>query len=100
MMNAHIRRFMDLSTGHLPKSDRELLEAYAQSGGATGLSCLSGPHGWFVWVGERRCSPDWPGSVSLRRILEDAANNGCDYVMFDSDGMVEEAYQFFDDEDE
>ncbi|ARW18500.1 DUF5983 family protein [Komagataeibacter intermedius] len=45
-----IRKFLDLSTGHLPLSDRGHLERYARSGGSFGLTCLSGPHGWFVHV--------------------------------------------------
>ena len=45
-----IRKFLDLSTGHLPLSDRGHLERYARSGGSFGLTCLSGPQGWFVHV--------------------------------------------------
>ena len=95
-----IRKFLDLSTGHLPLSDRGHLERYARSGGSFGLTCLSGPHGWFVHVPLDPYSHDWPGSRSLRAVLVLARNHDCDYVLFDADGPVDAALRFFDDDED
>lgn len=82
---ALIRKFLDLSTSHLPESL-----------GKSGLSELDGvttyewEHGWLMWV------PDDPDAhaAGYEEPLPDVVLNiqryararGCDYVLLDSDG--------------
>lgn len=82
-----IRQFLDLSTGHLTYETRSLL-----SDGRLPLSTVYPTEfGWFVHVpdidalGEvdQERQRDLP--KDMKDVLDFARENGCDYVMFDSD---------------
>lgn len=80
-----VRKFLDISTGHLRPSTRDAIDAGA-------FSITAHPHpdgyGWFIYV------PTDPAHFEeveamppndLRRVLDYARAQDCDYVLFDRD---------------
>ena len=81
MSKLPIRKFLDLSTGHLREETCDQLNALE------GLHPYETEHGWFLYAtpnaAEYAEKHDWPQEVLP--ILELARANDCDYVMFDAD---------------
>lgn len=83
----YVRKFLDLSTAHLPKEVCDRLDTYS------GVRAYETDYGWMVYAPdnpaehaaaerEARCSvPD-----ELIPIWQFARDHGCAYVMFDQDG--------------
>ena len=93
-----IRRFLDLSTGHLQASDRLFLELSADPGKRDGIAAMAGTYGWFVYAQEDRCCEGI--SDVLWSIFQRARTLGCDYVLFDADGPELEGLPTFEEEAE
>ena len=100
MSELSIRQFLDLSTAHLDKPSKEWLSHEAESDSST----YGGHYGWFAWAHR---DPDNPGHTTfggedprcpatLARIFEFACNNGCEYVLFDSDADSIDELPIFD----
>jgi hypothetical protein len=95
----NIRRLLDLSTGHLPRVDRDRLECMREPGdGSPPAACLAGRYGWFFSVATDPV-PDLSGhSAAFAAILARARALCCDYVLLDADGPVDEVLPFFDED--
>lgn len=80
-----IRRFLDLSTQHLPPD-------LGQNGlnAAPGVVAYELTHGWLMWVpddpDESAQATDEPVPPLVLAIQRYARKRYCDYVLFDSDG--------------
>lgn len=93
-----VRQFLDLSTGHLPRSDRDRLAAWASARFRRLPGLMAGPFGWFVHVPEDAILPEWEGTDALLRVFERARSLACDYVLLDADGPRDEALPWFDED--
>lgn len=91
-----VRKFLDLSTGHLPASDRVLMVSSAIE--TLPFGAFIGPHGWFVHVPEDDVSLRWNGSEALDKMFARARDLDCDYVLLDADGPRDEALPWFDED--
>jgi hypothetical protein len=83
-----VRKFLDLSTGHVPPSQREAIGT-----GDTPTCCMEGEYGWLFYVSAyeelyHRC---W------RDIFAFARAAGCDYVMLDRDAEGCAGLPWYDD---
>src|SRR5262245_58838630 len=77
------RRFLDLSTTHLP----EHLGSHALSGHDGVVACRL-THGWPMWVppDPQAHADDYPSlPAEVLRTQRYARARGCDYVLFDAD---------------
>ncbi len=92
-----LRRFLDLSTGHLPASDRLFLEFSADPGRRDGIVAMAGTYGWFVYAHDDRCCEGI--SDVLWAIFLKARALGCDYVLFDANGPELEGLPVFEEEE-
>lgn len=81
-----VRKYLDLSTDHLPPHDAELLAGAAENGGTVERTA----DGFWVWCGTADTNPD----ATLRengyteaflRVLAHARGLDCDRVLFDRD---------------
>lgn len=85
-----VRRFLDLSTGHLRIETRERMDRGGEFGDDVVL--IFDPHGdqgqygWWLWAG-RRGQDDMVEKLpaDLRAVVEHARNLGCDWICFDRD---------------
>lgn len=94
-----VGRFLDLGSGHLPRVDRERLDEAVRFGGLGAPSaCMAGPYGWFVHVPDDTAVGAWDGTPALAAILAHARALGCDHVLIDADGPVDDALPWFDEE--
>lgn len=85
-----VRRFLDLSTGHLKPETHKWLDALCESQKrgdlASWASCT--PFGWFVWAHDEESDlSEFP--EDLRTCMAKAQAMGCDYVLFDRDAAPE-----------
>lgn len=92
-----VRQFLDLSTGHLPRADRDRLAGWG-SVRIRPFGIMPGPFGWFVHVPENATVPEWEGTDALLRIFAHARALDCDYVLLDADGPRDEALPWFDED--
>jgi hypothetical protein len=81
-----IRKFLDLSTAHLP----EYLGSHALSG-VDGVTAYELCYGWLMWVppdpdGHAADYPQLPAEVLT--VQRYAREHACDYVLFDQDADV------------
>ena len=93
-----IRRFLDLSTGHLQASDRLFLEFSAVPGKRDGIAAMAGTYGWFVYVQDDWCCEGI--SDVLWSIFQRARALGCDYVLFDANAPILDGLPIFEEEAE
>mgnify|MGYP003365440783 CR=1 FL=1 len=91
-----VRKFLDLSTGHLPVSDRVLMASSALE--TLSFSAFPGVYGWFVHVPEEGTPARWNGSDALDTVFARARELDCDYVLLDADGPRDEALPWFDED--
>ena len=89
-----IKKYLDLSMGHLPEHERERMA----EGDITSLIFHDHPYGWWVWV-----PPDDADLVELRevlptlaKILDYARNSDCAWVNLDQDADLEEGLEYFE----
>lgn len=92
-----VRKFLDLSTEHLPPSMRA--NPYVSS-------CLTiyewGDYGWMIWVPDDpdKWLADYPGEEhppeELLAVQRFARQLDCDYILFDADGPREPALPYWD----
>ena len=81
-----VRKFLDLSTGHLSQGALNALEASSEDQGGGSLSCSKTPHGFWVWISEDEVEAAASGVPhDILAIFHVARINGCDYVQFDAD---------------
>lgn len=82
-----IRKFLELSTGHVTRETSEWLDAEAQDQvhGKAVTNIFSTDGGWFIWADE-----EWlTGRGAPKDLLNLAAfakSYECDYLMLDCDG--------------
>lgn len=85
MASGVVRKFLDLSTGHLSLAMRRQLE-----NGESPTLMMSGEFGWFVYVADPVVFEEWvakiPEGECLRPCFALARSLGCEYIMFDCDG--------------
>ena len=85
-----VRKFLDLSTGHLPQSARDSLEG----GVLEGVVSYTTAHGWFVYAS---AEPGYDTPEILLALFKYAQHHGCDYILFDSDAHYDTCLPVFDD---
>lgn len=94
-----VRKFLDLSTGHLSPRDREqLTQALAQGTRNAPGNCLVGSYGWMIYAEEEPDPFTWREVPGLAALLARARELDCDYVLLDADGPVDETLPFFDED--
>ena len=81
-----IRRFLDLSTGHLTAETRMLLDLICEEqkrGDITSWASCT-PFGWFLWAHDEESDlSEFP--ADLQACMRKAQEVGCDYILFDRD---------------
>lgn len=91
-----VRRFLDLSTGHLTQATRDLLENHC--GPSTIYDHPEG-EGWLVHVPEPDVMPpEEEVPADLQACMAKARELGCDYILFDTAGPDCLGLEWFDDE--
>lgn len=87
-----IRRFLDVSSGHLAPAtwewlDAELAEERLRDTSRRGSTLPGGPtrHGWFVYAPEDPSAEAMPDDLTA--VLRHARQLGCEYVLFDCDAL-------------
>lgn len=78
----NVRRFLDLSTGHLTPATRNLLD----STGIDAWPVVGGrmPYGYFIYAHDEDCGED-PMPADLWSACVMARSLGCEYLLFDAD---------------
>jgi hypothetical protein len=89
-----IRRFLDLNRGHLPRTDRDRIARTIKAGEPA--ACMAGTGSWLVYVPDEPIAPGRGATDALRAILDRARAAGCDYVLFDHDGPIDETFTWFE----
>lgn len=94
-MSKHVRKYLDLSTGHMTHRDNELLATVNKEDALCGLDLpLVRPfeYGNFVWVPDTEDRDQYESgyakygfSPEFIGVLRYARENGCDWVNFDRD---------------
>lgn len=93
MKSPFIFEVLDISTAHMTQADATQLQENLESFPAYEL----GEYGWLCYVGE--LEENWPMhkvSATLRDIMKQAKELGCDYVRFDRDGREYDDLPKFD----
>lgn len=96
---AHVRAILDISTAHVRKETAELLDAITMTGiDAPVIAHAKGEYGWLVYVSDDpSAQPNWSRvPVELQRLILFARRMGCDWIMFDRDGVVLEDFETWD----
>jgi len=94
-----VRKFFDLSTGHLSSRDRgRLTEILADKPPYGSTTSMTGDRGWLIYVSAEPNPEHWSGIPALVRIIARARELDCDYVLLDADGPVDETLPFFDED--
>lgn len=92
-----LRQFMDVSTGHMSKSDMKLLEKINDDGDFAPV--YEGPTGFFVWVDvirEDQKTSKIPNTVFRALKLVREHNPKVDYVCFDAHAAPIDYLRWFD----
>lgn len=78
-----VRKFLDLSTGHLTPETRQRID----DGEISIRSVYPHPdgYGWLIYVLPE--DYEFDGPADLGKVLEYARHLDCDYVLFDCDGL-------------
>lgn len=87
---SEVRKFLTLSTAHIPPLMQNIGLEHIES-----VVAYRTTYGWFMWVPddpvESSDADVDPTPADLLAIQIHARSLGCDYVMFDADGPIEEA---------
>lgn len=94
---ADVRKFLDMSTGHLTPEDKAWLDetTWNTEGGLTYNHCDKTGYGWFMYAYDDR--PDRM-SDNLWSLCEKARDMECSYILFDADAEELEDHPFYDDQ--
>lgn len=90
-----VRKFLDLSTSHLPP--QRVKEPLTAIDGV--IAYEMGEYGWLLWVPENPVEhhADYLGfPKEIEAIQRHARGLGCDYVLLDSDGPIDDALPTWD----
>lgn len=91
-MSTHIRKFLDISTGHLTLKTREALEA-----GLSNVSYADHGYGWWIYATEdedvRQLFPD-----DIAEICRFARKHDCDWINLDCDAEQIEGLPYYEDD--
>jgi hypothetical protein len=85
--------YMDVSTGHITESDKDLLEAGNDPTGTVLIATY--PEGFFLSIGEEEEIDD-SFSKELHDLISYARQNGCALLRLDADGMSFPDFPTFD----
>lgn len=96
-----VRKFLDLSTGHLTEKTRERMDEMPP------MQCAY-PHpdgfGWFVYVDTDPANyepgEDCPYPPDLIACFKAARERDCDYILFDCDAEAVDYLDYYEDEEE
>lgn len=103
---SNVRKYLDLSTAHLPPEYRELIDGARDDGGSGPIpGCIVTPthYGCWMWVPDEPTLPDnrpeggW--DQRLLKILVYARELGCNWILFDADDEEDEELPVFEDEE-
>ena len=86
----NVRKFLELSTGHLPKETAERIEAGIFQKPPT----YANEYGWCFHVPEKTSEVD--ECPHLMAIVAFAIDAGCDYIIFDRDVAPCDWLPYFD----
>ncbi|TXM69653.1 hypothetical protein [Methylobacterium sp. WL120] len=81
-----VRRFLDLSTGHLTVETRMMLDLICEEQKRGDLTAWASctPFGWFMWAHDEESDlKQFP--ADLQACMRKAHEHGCDYLLFDRD---------------
>jgi len=88
-----VKKYLDLSTAHIPNEDREILD------GKKGAWIVT-PHryGWWVYVPlDSSANPTTAGfSPAFCSLIGVAIDNGCRWINFDQDASIDPKLPVFD----
>lgn len=91
-----VRKFLDLSTGHLSPRDRDrLTEILADKPPYGSTTSMMGDRGWLIYVSDEPNPEHWSGIPALVRIIARARELDCDYVLLDADGPFDDTLPLF-----
>ncbi|GBQ81712.1 DUF5983 family protein [Asaia bogorensis] len=94
-----VRKFLDLSTGHLSRHDRDrLTEILADKPPYGSSTSMTGDRGWLIYVSAEPNPEHWSGIPGLVRVIARARELDCDYVLLDADAPTDETLPFFDED--
>lgn len=82
-MSIKVRKFLELSTGHLTVETRVYLTKSLAKGKGP-IACHATEHGWFYWVG-RDDEELAKLPAELQECTHFARQQECDYILFDID---------------
>jgi len=100
-----IRKFLDISTGHLsPATHRWMREQGRITANMVTASdpspafCMGPtPYGWFCWAGMEDDADNLQAlPVDLQACIREAKRQGCDYIHFDADADTIDVLAVFD----
>lgn len=106
----NVRRFLDLSTGHLSVETRTYLDEQGRIAAIRRPTSGPAPHpdflmgstawGWIVWAGMEDDSQNLQAlPIDLQRCIRFAKEQDCDYILFDADiEELDELKTYEDDE--
>lgn len=98
-----VRKFLDLSTGHLTEQTREWIDAnlirvpYGAAVFATygTFALANGEYGWFVYVPTEPAALQVPDDLAT--CIRFAEDQDCDWLLFDTDGGRVDGLAFYED---
>jgi len=88
-----IRKFLDLSTGHLTEKTREWISSFEFPNRSNPLIGAETAFGWFLYVQAERGEgvPD-----DLWSVMRFAQRLGCEYLYFDADAEVVDGLIYYE----
>lgn len=84
----NVRKFLDLNVGHIPHT------VWRDSVRMDELSAMEGKYGWLLHVPDD-ADDDEDRWLEMLPVIKYARSLDCDYVLFDSDGPIDENLTFF-----
>lgn len=92
---AFIRKFLDLSTGHLTADTRAALDS-GNNNNRFGIPCAVTDYGFFVYADEEPNDEVLP--EELVKAMRHARANGCEYILFDCDAEIDAELDYFNED--
>ena len=94
-MSLPIRRFLDVSTEHLPSHERDYLDVEATRSAPLIPICTKTTSGWWVYAygpSDKLALDTYQVPDRLREILIFANSRNCAYVLFDNEAPLLEGF--------
>ena len=98
-----IIKTLDVSTGHISKSDADLLAASVKDSKSPLIVYDKTGYGWFVFVPSDQGIDEQESnyleiglSKAFLNLMRFAEASGCQWIMFDCDGMTYDSLEKFD----